>query len=262
MTFSPLASRAVNHHNKFSSRENTPVRYLIVHHWAGTSGGDARLLNPSEAVSASYILYGSGELVGQVPEEYRPWTSGSWAADAPAITVETQNSENGGDWPVSDAAVEMLARLAADLCVRYGWGSLDRNRVRGHREFFATACPGPYLWARLDAIVARGNQIITEGEDDMFTDEDRALLRQTAQKANASYDALFKVTPTSLGTPAGVLRMTGAIYDSQFLETETSRGTPGGTLATLKVVLDQQALIMEALGIKPVDPEEEDKPSV
>lgn len=178
MTFSALTARAVPHHGKYSARGGSAVSYMIVHHWAGTSGGDARLVNPDQGVSASYILYGSGELVGQVPEEYRAWTSGSPAADNPAITVETQNSAVGGDWPVSDAALEKLARLAADLCERYGWGQLDRNRVRGHREFAQTACPGPYLFARLDWIVSRGNEILggagapgekktEQGDDDM-----------------------------------------------------------------------------------------------
>lgn len=84
----------------------------------------------------------------------------------------------------------------------------------------------------------------------MFTDEDRAMLRQAAQKANASYDALFKTTPTSLGTPAGVLRMTGAIYDAQFLEKETSRGTPGGTLVNDRITLAKLDAIIEHFGIE------------
>lgn len=86
--------------------------------------------------------------------------------------------------------------------------------------------------------------------DDMFTDKDRALLQQTAQKAGASYDALFKQSPTSRGEKAGVLSMTNAIYDAQFLQSETSRGTPEGVLGTLAIVLDQQALIMKHLGIE------------
>ena len=206
MTFSSLASGVAPSHGKYSSREGVSVQYLIVHHWAGTAGGDARLVNPNESVSASYILYGTGALIGQVPEEYRPWTSGSWNADAPAVTVETQNSASGGDWPVTDAAVEMLAQLAADLCRRYGWGRLDRSRVRGHREFASTACPGPYLWARLDAIVARGNQIIEQGDDDMYTDADRARDNKVASQVNSIFRAIFeidvadfKVRPNGIG---------------------------------------------------------------
>lgn len=157
MTFSTLAAHAVAHHNKFASRQGRPVTRVIVHHWAGTSGGDARLVNPNEEVSANYILYSDGTLVGQVPEEYRAWTSGSWEADSYSITVEVQNSSVGGEWPVSDAALAKLVALVADVARRYGWGSVTGERVRGHREFYATACPGPYLWTRLGSIAAQAH---------------------------------------------------------------------------------------------------------
>lgn len=158
MTFSPLTNGTAPHHNKFASRNGRGVSRIIVHHWAGVNGGDSRLTNPSADVSANYILYGDGRLVGQVPEEYRAWTSGSWEVDSTSITVEVQNSGVGGDWPVSDAAINKLTELIADLGRRYGWGSISFGaQVRGHREFVATACPGPYLWARLPQIAANAN---------------------------------------------------------------------------------------------------------
>lgn len=164
MTFSPLISGTAPHHNKFSSRNGRGIVRIIVHHWAGTTGGDTRLTNPNADVSANYILYSDGRLVGQVPEEYRAWTSGSWEVDSPSITVETQNSGVGGDWPVSDAAMAKLTELIADLGNRYGWGNIAwGSQVRGHREFYATACPGPYLWDRLPQISANANAMLGGG---------------------------------------------------------------------------------------------------
>lgn len=163
MTFSPLTSRTVPHHNKFASRQGRPVTRMIIHHWAGTVGGDSRLVNPNADVSANYILYSDGTLVGQVPEEYRAWTSGSWEADSYSITVEVQNSAAGGEWPVSDRAIAKLIDLIADVARRYRWGSVNRDRVRGHREFAATACPGPYLWNRLSAIATQANTKLNGG---------------------------------------------------------------------------------------------------
>ena len=32
---------------------------------------------------------------------------------------------------------------------------LDRDHVKGHREFNATACPGPYVFSKLDEYIAR-----------------------------------------------------------------------------------------------------------
>lgn len=164
MTFSPLTARSVAHHNKFASRQGRAVTRVIVHHWAGTAGGDTRLVDPDADVSANYILYSDGTLVGQVPEEYRAWTSGSWEIDAGSITVEIQNSGNGGDWPVSDKAIAKLTSLIADVGRRYGWGSIAFGaQVRGHREFVATACPGPYLWARLPAIASNAHAQLKGG---------------------------------------------------------------------------------------------------
>ena len=159
MTFSSLISGTVPHHNKHRGRG--PVNRLVLHHWAGVYGGDTRLQNPNADVSASYILYSDGRLIGQVPEEYRPWTTGP-TGDAGSITVETQNTAVGGNWPVSAAAKEKLAQLLADLSKRYGWGTLVRGKnVRVHQEFAATACPGPDLIASLDSIIARANQILS-----------------------------------------------------------------------------------------------------
>ena len=100
----------------------------------------------------------------------------------------------------------------------------------------------------------------------MFTDADRALLRQTAHKAGASYDALFTEAPTSRGSSAGVLKVLGQIegpikatYDAQFKETETSRGTPGGTLVNDRITLAKLDAIIEHFGIEVPDVEQADE---
>lgn len=195
MTFSPLTAYAVEHHNKFSSRGGVVPRYLTIHHWAGVGGGDTRLVNPNEGVSCNYILYGVGDLVGQVPEQFRAWTSGSWEADAPGITVETQNSGVGGEWPVTDAALEKLAQLAADLSTRYEWGRLDRSRVRGHREFASTTCPGPYLWARLGWIIDRANEILDGGT---APEEPQ---QEYEEEMNTYFEATSNSSPVKAGEP-------------------------------------------------------------
>lgn len=172
MTFSALIDGTLPHHNKFSSREGrTPTRGLN-HHWAGIGGGDARLVNPNEAVSANYILYSDGRLFGQVPEEYRAWTSGSWEADSWSITIEIQNvagrypganDDDPRSWPISDAAIAKLIQLWADVGARYGWGTINRDRIRGHREFAQTACPGGYVWHRLGWIAAEADSLMKGG---------------------------------------------------------------------------------------------------
>jgi len=160
MTFSPLISGTVAHHNKFSSRNGRPVSRLLQHHWAGLAGGDARLLNPTQAASATYIIYSDGTIYGQVPEEYRPWTSGSFEADAPAITIEVQNISaraHGDDshpdsWQISNKALDAIQRLLADVAKRYNWGGISEGNYQGHRQWSQTACPGGFIWARMGLI--------------------------------------------------------------------------------------------------------------
>lgn len=155
MTFSKLMSHAVASHGKFNSRHGTPISRVIIHHWAGTQGGDSRLTDPNEAASANYILYSDGTLAGQVQEEYRAWTSGGPQFDNSSITIEIQNSAVGGDWPISNAAYSKLIQLIADIAKRYKWGGVSASRVRGHREFVATACPGDYVFSRFGDIIAK-----------------------------------------------------------------------------------------------------------
>lgn len=168
-TYSPLVDR-VMHTHKSESRRGRKVSRVIGHHWAGVHGGVERLVHSSDAASANYIILSvdgkwgkAGDIIGSVPEERRAWTSGSLAADAPSITIEVQNSSTGGDWPVSAAALRSLVALIADIADRHGWGALGNIHFRGHREFAATSCPGPYLWSRRSQIVrdaqaARGSK--------------------------------------------------------------------------------------------------------
>lgn len=171
MTFSPLISGTVPHHNKFSSRGGRPVTRLIQHHWAGVGGGIERMSDPNQQASCTYIITTDGRILGHVPEEYRPWTSGSAEADAPSITIEVQNTGgqvNGNDsdpasWPISDAAYGAIIRLLVDVAQRHGWPAIDANTYVGHRQFYSTACPGGFLWARMDQTRQLAQQAFTGG---------------------------------------------------------------------------------------------------
>ena len=146
--FSTLISGTIPHHNKFSSRQGRDVTRVIQHHWAGMVGGDTRLASKGANASCTYLVYSDGTIKGQVPERFRPWTSGSFEADAPSITIEVQNSEVGGQWRISAKAEASLIRLLVDIAVRHKWGGFSAANYRGHREFAATSCPGPYLWGK------------------------------------------------------------------------------------------------------------------
>ena len=246
MTFSPLISGTVPHHNKFSSRAGRPVTRLIQHHWAGTGGGIERMTDPNQQASCTYIITTDGRILGHVPEEYRPWTSGSAEADAPSITIEVQNTGgqvNGNDsdpnsWPISDAAYGAIIRLLVDVAQRHGWTAIDSTTYVGHRQFYSTACPGGYLWARMEQTRQLAQQVFTGGtinvqsistsEEDDVANTDMSLQENTQQvlknnkvvKGELSVaEALGQILDQVRGIPGQVLfenRVDGRnIVDSQ-----------------------------------------------
>lgn len=158
MTFSSLISGTIPHHNKYSSRQGAKVTRVIQHHWASnTMAGEATLADPNRKASVTYLVYTDGTIKGQVPEEFRPWTSGGPSADNSSITIECQDETMGPEWRVSDAAISSIVRLLADIATRYGFGAITTTNYMGHKQFAATACPGPYLWGQMPAIRASVN---------------------------------------------------------------------------------------------------------
>lgn len=168
MVQSALANMVVPHHNKLSSRQGRAILKFLPHHWAGVGGGDARLMDPNQQASANYIIYSNGDIAVQVPEEYRAWTSGSFDADADAITVEVQNSStqiNGNDddpnsWKISAAAQNSLIKLGADVAKRYGWGAVSANNWAMHRMFYQTACPGGFMMHNRQNFINKAQAIL------------------------------------------------------------------------------------------------------
>lgn len=160
MTYSSLSKRVMQPNGKWSSRKGNKVSMFIIHHWAGVYGGIERLVYSRDQASANYILLNTGELIASVPEEYRAWTSGNASYDNKAITIEIQNVSVKG-WTVADVQIEKTAQLIADVAKRYKWSKIDRTNVIGHRDVrgAATACPGPYLYPRINKIIERANQI-------------------------------------------------------------------------------------------------------
>lgn len=169
MVFSPLISGTTPHHDKYSSRQGRTPQRVIPHHFAGTSDGP--LTNPNVQASANYIIYADGRILGQVPEEFRAWTSGDFNADANSITYEVQDSTfqvNGNDddplsWQISAKALDAVIRLTADIAKRYKWGAVSAGNVRGHREFVSTSCPGGYFWRQFPSVRTAAHKLLTGG---------------------------------------------------------------------------------------------------
>jgi hypothetical protein len=233
MTFSPLISGTVPHYNKFSSRGGTPIVRLIQHHHAATSNaGLARLTDPNAQASATYVIMSDGSILGQVPEEYRPWTSGSFEVDVNSVTIEVQNSGgqvNGNDsdpssWPISAAAYNSIIALLADVAKRYGWGGIAASNYRGHREFGSTACPGGYLWNLMGNTRAAaqslfsGGTITTQGTTNTegflmaLSDEEQRQILAAANRIMYTVDQPLDKVLTTAHIPA----IAGAVVHHDF----------------------------------------------
>lgn len=170
MGFSSLAnmSKRIPHGNRQSPRVSK-ISGFTVHHHAGVDAmGEAT--NPSREVSANYWISNAGDIIPQVDESMRAWTSGAVGYPAGAesdhrnITVEVSNSPEGvrdGTWAVSDAAYQALVKLMGDVFKRHNLGTVRRGTSSGvavHQDFVATACPGPYIMSHLGAIIAEAEK--------------------------------------------------------------------------------------------------------
>ena len=174
MTHSPLTNQ-IRLSAQSSPREGTKIDSVILHHQAGTNDDSviSSMQRGTRQVSSNYTVNSAGRITCVVDEDRRAWTSGSRtdggrgaAWDRRSITVEVENSAGAPAWPISPEAAEAVARLLADVHIRYGV-PLNRDRVVGHRELwsrhrasYATACPGGMP---LDAIVDRARAIVSAG---------------------------------------------------------------------------------------------------
>lgn len=139
-------------------------------------------------MSANYAL-GNGVLVGTVDEDRRAWTSSSAEWDGRAVTIEVANSVAAEPWPVSDADFTMLARLIADVAIRYNF-PINDNTILTHQELYrrygasyATACPGD-MQRRKGELLALARTFQTGTPAGTIRDEDDMPLNATTD-----YDA-------------------------------------------------------------------------
>lgn len=133
---------------------------INVHHTATTADQRAYFAGRNARLSCPTIyIKTDGSIIEFIRPGVQPWSTGS--ADRDRLAVEIQNESGAPDWRISDKAgdalVDVLVELATtkvlDGCaVEF---TLDRAHVGVHREFHATACPGPYVMSKLDDYIAR-----------------------------------------------------------------------------------------------------------
>ena len=210
MGYSKLAQSFMPaHSNNYSKgRSGYKICKITPHHMAGklTAKRCGELFqNGNRKASANYGIGYNGEIICYVDEDNRAYTSSNRTNDCQAITIEVANSQNGGNWPISDASWDSLVNLCVDICERYNFkleydgtpnGSLTR-----HNMFASTSCPGPYLQGRFEELANTVNARLSGGSSTPDTPS-------TPSETTTSY--LVKVTASVLNIRKGP----GTNYDT------------------------------------------------
>ena len=161
--------------NNYNTRKK-PITKFTPHHTAVVGAAAETIASnfSKNGNSANYVIGSDGTIISCVPEEYRPWTSGSEDNDTQAITVEVCNSGGEPDWKVSDKALEALINLGVDICRRYNlpaftWTGNKNGTLTIHKMFQATACPGPYLESKMPYIAEQiAKRLNTQAVNDVW----------------------------------------------------------------------------------------------
>ena len=144
-------------HQKWSGRGGKKPGFIIPHHMAGNLTVEQfyAIMKSIRQMSPTISIHTDGTVYAWVPEEMRPWTTGSYTADQDALTMEIANDEIGGDWHISDTAYNMAVVIAAEWCKRYGidpyWKPGAMGTIQMHKEWAPTACPGPYMSRKIES---------------------------------------------------------------------------------------------------------------
>lgn len=144
-------------HGKWSGRGGKTPGFIIPHHMAGDLSVDQfyAIMASARQMSPTVSVHTDGTVYAWVPEEMRPWTTGSYTADQDALTMEIANDEIGGDWHISDTAYNTAVAIAAEWCKRYGidpyWKPGAMGTIQMHKEWAPTACPGPYMSRKIES---------------------------------------------------------------------------------------------------------------
>lgn len=144
-------------------RDGRKIEAITIHHVAGVisvEGLGQIWQTPGREGSSHYGVGNDGRIGQYVDEENTAWCNSNWDSNCKSVTIETSNCSTGGDWPVSDEALNSLIRLVADIAKRNNLDELVKGKnLTWHSMFANTECPGSYLMSKLDYIISEANKI-------------------------------------------------------------------------------------------------------
>lgn len=180
------------HSNNYTvGRSGRKIEKIAIHHMAGIltakqCGGIFQ--NGSRKASSNYGIGKDAEVGLYVDEANTSYCNSNWDSNCKSVTIETSNSSLGGDYPVSDAVLNKLIELVADIAKRNNLGKLVKGQnLVWHRMYAATTCPGDYLLSKMDYIAEQANKINNiekPAENTSPTSSEGYLVKVTADVLN------------------------------------------------------------------------------
>lgn len=149
--------------SNYTKGRKSKITEICIHHMASVMTAEqcGKLWqNPKRHGSSNYGIGKDGRIGGYVDENNTAWCNSNWASNCRSVSIETSNDKTGGDWHVSDASLNSLIKLVADIAKRHGLGKLVRGKnLTWHSMYASTACPGPYLKSKINYIIDEANKI-------------------------------------------------------------------------------------------------------
>lgn len=149
--------------NYTQGRRGNKISKITVHHMAGVMSATqcgALWQRKGRRGSSHYGIGNDGAIGNYVDENNIAWTDSNWKSNCTSVTIETSNNARGGDWTVSDVALNSLIKLCADIAKRNGLGTLVPGKnLTWHSMYTNTTCPGNYLRSKMQYIADEANKI-------------------------------------------------------------------------------------------------------
>lgn len=175
MSNSPLVTY-VRLSPNYDSRGSHRITDITIHHMAGNlTVQECGQVFQTRPASSNYGIDSSGRVGMYVEEKYASWANGNFASNQRSITIELANDRTGGNWHVSDTAINKCIELCVDICRRNGISRLNftgnaTGNLTMHRYFMATACPGDYLASKFSYIANEVNKQLGSGNGKLVVD--------------------------------------------------------------------------------------------
>ena len=180
-----------------SGTRNEKITKIAIHHTAGVLTAQrigSVFKSRNRQASCNYGVGSDGKIVLVVDECNRAWTTSSAWCDNRAVTIETSNSQYGGNWPVSDFVLNRLIDLVTDICKRNNiypctyTGGTD-GVLQKHEWYAQTTCPGPYLGSKFTYIANEVNKRLKSGNYTSKTVADLYRVRKSWADAKSQKGA-------------------------------------------------------------------------